>query len=510
MVAIVVTTDTITLYDEHGGSFVVKQGHPNVPHIINEVAPRIDSYGYAMYDHEGVMAQHKQENVYTEFEKQSDVVKFFSIAKRKLKSLFGTEEKEPEPLVPTAIGTIPTPDSNTCAEPSNNADLLKEVMQHATPSDSCEFTDESNPNSDDGEDEGTTVIAVVDDKVIPDVQHLNRHLNYANANSPKAVENFLKRLSKVIDNRRHSVEDLMQFLRSANLPIADDGRVIAYKNLSKKSANDARFVDIHSKKVSQDVGWIVCVPDHLVDQNRRQNCSNGLHIANPSYLSSFTGEACVLVKVAPEDFFAVPECNTNKARVCRYDILAVLSDEQKASVHRKHTITDAEGGKELLAKAMRGDLDRMHTKVEVTEHQGNGLKITRINTKKGKATPNPVASIELTKVKEIEEVAPAKSNATSAPVDPKAIVEKVPEPNKTSTDKAKSYKKRCDEVVLTRGKTKSGKESPRAKLLALLASTTPSKLTDAEIKQAKELRKQAKKSFKALGVSAEFLAVLDK
>jgi len=498
MVAIVVTTDTITLYDEHGGSYIVKQGHPNVPHIINEVAPRIDSYGYAMYDHEGVMAQHKQENVYTEFEKQSGVVKFFSIAKRKLKSLFNAEEKEPKPLVPTAIGTIPTPDSNTCAEPSNNADLLKEVMQHATPSDSCEFTDESNPNSDDGEDEGTTVIAVVDDKIIPDVQHLNRHLDYANASSSKAMENFLSRISKVIDNRRHSVEDLMQFLRTANLPIADDGRIIAYKNLTSRNANNARFVDIHSRKVSQDVGWIVCVPEHLVDQNRRRNCSNGLHVANPSYLHSFTGDVCVMVKVAPEDFFAVPQYNTNKARVCRYDILALLTDDQKHSVHRELTITNAKGGKELLAKAMRGDFDRMHTRVEVTQHNGNGLSITPINTKKAKHTPQaPVP----TEHKELSDVAPVAKHPETAPVNPKQIAEKAPQPKKRVA-KQKVAKPKPPKA------TKPAKSSPRADLLALLGSTTPETITQAQVEKANELRKQAKKSFKALGIDDKYIKVL--
>lgn len=479
MVAVVVTTDTITLYKPDGNSVQILQGHPNVPYIIDTLIPAINANGIGEYDHEALLAKCKQSNVYTEFEAASKTVKFFSLAKRKLVEWFTKEStEEPKQLPEQTVGQVPTPTSSDCTSSVQSKALLDEVMAHATPASSPEFTDNDSEN---------TVVAVVDDKVIPDVQNLSRHLKYANANSPKAMENFFNRISKVIHLRQHSVEDLMKFLRSANLPIAEDGRVIAYKNLRNHSDSLARFVDIHSKKVLQDVGWRVCVPSELVDPDRRTDCSHGLHIANPAYLSSFTGDVCVMVKVAPEDFFAVPVRSTNKARVSSYDILALLTDSQRGAVtYGNHCLTSAEGGTELLAKAMQGELDHMHTQVMVTKHNGRGIKLTRIAVDKGvQNTPiKPMASVPSELVKDT----PVIEKAESAPVDPKSIPEKAPEPKNSS---AKPL-------------------SNRASIMAILKDKTPSMLTQTDIAAINAIRKKAKKSLNALGVPAEFISVIQK
>lgn len=492
MVAAVVTTDIITLYKDNAETIVVPQGHPNVPYIIGTLIPEIKANKWAYYEPIEV----PQTNLYTEYESKSKLVRFFSVAKQKVAQLFGSDTRHSnETLTPDVAGSIPV--SGDSGEPSksklSDEQVLAEVMAHATPSDSVEFTDASQEK---------TVIAIVGGKVIPDAQNINRHLAYANKTNTVAMDNFFKRLSAVIDNRLHSVEDLMHFLKSADLPIADDGRVIVYKNLNNRGDKrllNGEFVDIHSNRIVQSVGCRVELPISLVDPNRRQDCSNGLHIANPSYLSGFRGDVTVMCKVDPADFIAVPEYNTNKARVCGYDILALLTDKQANLVMDCKPITNDPDGKKLLEKAMRGDLDQMHTLVTVNGHKGTDVVRTSINAPLKKAEPEKKG--ETVNAAPLEEVESIVTNPTPK-VDPQSIDET---PVKKTETKAKSKKATTKAKASPNSKTT---ESPRTKILAVLADTTPEKLSDTEKEYLYSLRKQAKKSFKALGVPEEFLAVL--
>ncbi|MEL2330844.1 hypothetical protein, partial [Klebsiella pneumoniae] len=86
-------------------------------------------------------------------------------------------------------------------------------------------------------------------------------------------------------------------------PIADDGCIVIYKLLLKDGPSDHKefsYRDIHSQKVPQSVGTLVCMNESLVDPDRRNECSNGLHVARRQYLGNFSGNVCVLAKVAPE------------------------------------------------------------------------------------------------------------------------------------------------------------------------------------------------------------------
>lgn len=242
-------------------------------------------------------------------------------------------------------------------------------------------TDDANFHTDVKEDE--VVVAVTNNGVIPGVENLQRHLRQsAKLKDYKGFTKFLERLAPVIKDRLHSVEDLMKFMETAELPIADDGSILFLKRLKFKGTEDGKrvFVDCHSGNIRQWVGCKVQVREDLVDPDRRQDCSNGLHVASMSYIRTFGGNVTILGKVAPEDVFAVPQYNTNKMRVAAYHIIAELPEEERCNVNNGIYLSKTEVGKKLLNDAIVGNHSSPTTLVMVGGHYGTNLKYTNLSS----------------------------------------------------------------------------------------------------------------------------------
>ena len=242
-------------------------------------------------------------------------------------------------------------------------------------------TDDANFHTDVKEDE--VVVAVTNNGVIPGVENLQRHLRQsAKLKDYKGFTKFLERLAPVIKDRLHSVEDLMKFMETAELPIADDGSILFLKRLKFRGTEDGKrvFVDCHSGNIRQWVGCKVQVREDLVDPDRRQDCSNGLHVASMSYIRTFGGDVTILGKVAPEDVFAVPEYNTNKMRVAAYHIIAELPEEECCNVNSGIYLSKTEVGKKLLNDAIVGNHSSPTTLVMVGGHRGTNLKYTNLSS----------------------------------------------------------------------------------------------------------------------------------
>lgn len=242
-------------------------------------------------------------------------------------------------------------------------------------------TDDANFHTDVKEDE--VVVAVTNNGVIPGVENLHRHLRQsAKLKDYKGFTKFLERLAPVIKNRLHSVEDLMKFMETAELPIADDGSILFLKRLKYRGTEDGKrvFVDCHSGNIRQWVGCKVQVREDLVDPDRRQDCSNGLHVASMSYIRHFGGDVTILGKVAPEDVFAVPEYNTNKMRVAAYHIIAELPEEERSNVNNGIYLSKTEVGKKLLNDAIVGNHSSPTTLIMVGGHRGTNLKYTNLSS----------------------------------------------------------------------------------------------------------------------------------
>ena len=224
-----------------------------------------------------------------------------------------------------------------------------------------------------------TIVAVHTETgaIIPDAHKLGHQLKAASKlQNYTGFTNFVERLSAIIDQRGHSVEDLMKFIEHGDLPIADDGCIIIYKRLNRHGKG--AFTDVHSGKIKQKVGSYVFMKPGLVDPNRRQDCSNGLHVASLSYLRGFSGDVTVVAKVRPEDVFAVPEYNTNKMRVCGYHILAELDTAERNLVNDGGSLSSTPVGKALLNDIIAGRHVPITQLVEVGGHRGTNVTYTDV------------------------------------------------------------------------------------------------------------------------------------
>lgn len=411
--------------------------------------------------------------------------------------------------------------------------------------------------------EDETIVAVVGDKVIPDVQHLQRQIRQsAKLQDYKGFTRFLERLSSVIGERRHSVEDLMKFMERGDLPIADDGCIVIYKRLESKTNPEHLtgkvYVDVHSRRIEQQIGTLVRVKDELVDQNRRQDCSNGLHVASLSYLSSFSGGITIIGKVAPEDVFAVPEYSTNKMRVSAYHIIAELTQEQRRVVNSGGSITSVEGGTELLNSVLTGNHSAPINTVTVGGHNGTNLTYARLSTSdatvdldsgvvKNKKTldmqesltasanvAEPVKATDVkaaptkkkTKMEEMQELwkqFDAATGSTKVDIADKMVAMKGAA--KKSWGSLGIEQSKLDAIIAARANKPVPAEKPVAKPKAVKSAPAKKSSTGDSIRQTlhdagindftkahiiHDLKRAAKKSYGALGLSVDDVRAIDK
>ena len=353
IIAAIVDTRELTLYLKDGSTKKIPQGDPKLAKILEAVTPQLLKNKEAFYDEP---TEEPGESDYVEFEGRTNgVVKFFKIAKDKLVDFLSAAEKAETapPVEPTVIGDM---------NPTMAA--ISEIMAHAEPMKEATVG------------EGHSVMAVVNGSVIPNVDALATQIADSNVNKTIGLENFMRRVASV--PRKHSVSDLMKFMERGDLPIANDGSIIIYKVLSRISKSGHDYVDCHTKNVPQSVGSYVCMDESLVDPNRNNECSNGLHVARRGYIKSFNGDVCVLAKVAPEDVIAVPQYDANKMRVKGYHILFELPADAYRALKADNSMTNDPTGKVLLGKAITGDHVGKLEEVRINGHMGNNITFKQL------------------------------------------------------------------------------------------------------------------------------------
>lgn len=208
--------------------------------------------------------------------------------------------------------------------------------------------------------------------VIPKVEHLEKHAQRAAAENSPAVRNFLRRLAPVVESRRHSAEDLMDFIKRSELPLTNDGLIIGYKKVNQKA--NGMFVDVHSGQIEQQVGSHVWMDVDAVDPSRNQSCSHGLHVANLGYLAGFSGTHTLIVLVDPANFIAVPHGEDNKARVCAYDVIGVMTAKAHQLVNSGKFVVGEQTFKSLIQDAVMGRAIKPFEAVKV----GNKTVLSRV------------------------------------------------------------------------------------------------------------------------------------
>lgn len=520
VIAAVVDTKQLTLYQENGDTVAIPQGDPRLAPIVRSITP-ILAVGSGSVAEVDLGEEEALGTPYREFEEQHQAtgIRFFRVAKATLANLLSKAAnalKEPsaEPVKEQTLGAVPVPlevsrkaivgtiskqadqkldpghsifVEKTSLSSTNTTPLIttkeaeklltaaEEIIANAVPASAPDFHDRET-----GEKGTSTIVAVVNDQVVGDVEKLKPQLTRAvQSNTPNGMAAFMKRIAAVVKERRHSIEDLLRFLEKGDLPIANDGSIVIYKVLRRKG--DV-YVDCHTQKVTQRVGSYVYMSPSLVDHNRHQECSNGLHVARRAYLGGFSGDVIVLAKVAPEDVIAVPAYDANKMRVCGYHILYELDDEAFRKLKQNQAFTDNDEAKILLGKALAGDHPPPDQRVEITAQQGEGVKITSLV--QAKLEP---PTIEAKVVVPAEALVEPKENKLDAPVvDPKEVVKEI-----------------------TKAKVEG--ESRAAKAKRLHKTFEKAKSAKAKKKAALELmghKKKVKQSWTALGLSDEIGKVL--
>ena len=166
--------------------------------------------------------------------------------------------------------------------------------------------------------EGFTVeddIVYVDGKALPTTIG-NKLQEFAKEGLPyKHILRFWTRLQK--NPSRTCVNEIFGFLNNNNIPIFEDGCILAWKSVR------GDFRDWHSNSILNRVGDTIEVPRNTVDDSR-QSCSNGIHFGNFEYASHFNdgkGGHLLEGKIDPADVVSIPEeGNWQKMRVCKYTI----------------------------------------------------------------------------------------------------------------------------------------------------------------------------------------------
>lgn len=376
IIAAIVDTSNLTLYLKDGSTKKIPQGNPLLAKILEAVTPQLLLHKEAFYDFE----EPNTDSDYVEFQGRTNgVVQFFKIAKQKLAAFLAEAEEAPI-VAPVTIGEV-----------SPEAYKMKAVV--------AEIIGASEKMIEQAVEQTHSVVAVVGNSMIPDADALSNQIKDSNANSSTGLENFMKRVAAVASKRMHSVQDLMKFMKRGDLPIADDGSIIIYKILTKKKNGKHTYVDCHTKLVPQSVGSYVHMDELLVDHNRNNECSNGLHVARRGYLNNFNGDVCVLAKVAPEDVIAVPSYDANKMRVCGYHILFEIPNDSFVKLKANKAMTDDDMGKVLLGKAISGDHVGIIDEVLITQQNGKGVVLKEVMDEAEAAesiTANIVTSVDAT------------------------------------------------------------------------------------------------------------------
>jgi hypothetical protein len=228
------------------------------------------------------------------------------------------------------------------------------------------------------EEQEERLVAIVGNVRVPGVEALEKQMEYAAFNDATGFQKFMERIAAIIDDRGHTVDELLNFIRRADLQFAADGSIIAYKVLKSRTEDGQRFfVDCHTGRVPQRVGSFVYMDKKLVDPSRRTECSTGLHIARRGYISGFSGDVITLVKIAPEDVIAVPYKEPDKMRVAGYHILFELPAEAHRLLRKNQPMTSDETAAKMLADAIAGNHIGVIENVKIGGPNGTDVSVVK-------------------------------------------------------------------------------------------------------------------------------------
>lgn len=139
---------------------------------------------------------------------------------------------------------------------------------------------------------------------------------------PQPMINFISNLYS--NPSKVAVDELFLFIAQSDLPITEDGCFIAYKIVRQD------YLDIYTGTMDNSVGKTLMMPRNMVDDNRNNTCSQGLHFCSRNYLRHYGSgsrgaDRCLLVKINPMDVVSIPsDYNNAKGRTWLYEVVGEI------------------------------------------------------------------------------------------------------------------------------------------------------------------------------------------
>jgi hypothetical protein len=143
----------------------------------------------------------------------------------------------------------------------------------------------------------------------------------------KPLCKFLEKL--MLNPSMRAVKELYTFLEHQNLPITDNGNILAYKGVQKDwysiTSGTAKLIKGTAKNgnIFNGVGEEIEMARHDVDDDKGRGCSYGLHAGTMEYATGFgRGGRVVIVEINPKDVVSIPtDCSFQKLRTCAYKVV---------------------------------------------------------------------------------------------------------------------------------------------------------------------------------------------
>lgn len=155
-------------------------------------------------------------------------------------------------------------------------------------------------------------------------------------NNDKNVMKYVNFLEDALLNDKNSYDEMWEFLKHNDIEIDDEGSIVCYKKVTTYGNG---LKDSRTKTIPNDLGTVVQMPRHLVNDDKNQTCSYGLHVGSISYVKGFSGDTIIKVLVRPSDIVSVPvDYNGQKMRCSEYFVSEIL-DENLNTLQKTDVVT---------------------------------------------------------------------------------------------------------------------------------------------------------------------------
>lgn len=127
--------------------------------------------------------------------------------------------------------------------------------------------------------------------------------------------NFIEKLYQ--NPSENSRKHLYRFLNKNGFAITGDGDFLGYRAVTNE------FLDKRTLTFDNRPGNILSMLRENVDPDPSSSCSRGFHVGTMEYALNFANDTdrIILVRVNPADAVAVPTHDSNKLRVCKFEVI---------------------------------------------------------------------------------------------------------------------------------------------------------------------------------------------